>query len=188
MPQRQHTVVLSKARRAGSTERRHVLPDVLAPGLRVVFCGTAAGAVAARVGAPYAGPGNRFWWVLHEIGLTPRELRPQEFRELPRYGIGLTDVAKHASGSDTQPRACGLRRGRGGREGGALRARGSWRSSASAPRRRCWAAPVGYGQQDVADRRQRRVGGAVDVRCGARLWDIGRGGTSLGPGAAASAG
>lgn len=56
--------------------------------------------MAARVGAPYAGPGNRFWWVLHEVGLTPRELAPAEFRELPRHGIGLTDVAKHTSGSD----------------------------------------------------------------------------------------
>jgi TDG/mug DNA glycosylase family protein len=65
-----------------------------------VFCGTAAGAVAARVGAPYAGPGNRFWWVLHETGLTPRLLDAFEFPELPRYGLGLTDVAKHASGSD----------------------------------------------------------------------------------------
>ena len=65
-----------------------------------MFCGTAAGAVAARVGAPYAGPGNRFWWVLHEVGLTPRELAPAEFRELPRYGIGLTDVAKYTSGPD----------------------------------------------------------------------------------------
>jgi TDG/mug DNA glycosylase family protein len=73
---------------------------VLEPGLRVVFCGTAAGAVAARVGAPYAGPGNRFWWVLHEVGLTPRLLAPHEFRELPRHGIGLTDVAKLTSGSD----------------------------------------------------------------------------------------
>jgi TDG/mug DNA glycosylase family protein len=57
--------------------------------------------VAARVGAPYAGPGNRFWWVLHETGLTPRELRPDEFRDLPRFGIGLTDVAKFTSGSDS---------------------------------------------------------------------------------------
>lgn len=73
---------------------------MLEPGLSVVFCGTAAGAVAARAGAPYAGPGNRFWWVLHEVGLTPRELAPSEFRELPRHGIGLTDVAKHTSGSD----------------------------------------------------------------------------------------
>jgi double-stranded uracil-DNA glycosylase len=53
------------------------------------------------VGAPYAGPGNRFWWVLHETGLTPRELRAEEFRDLPRYGIGLTDVAKYTSGSDS---------------------------------------------------------------------------------------
>jgi double-stranded uracil-DNA glycosylase len=56
--------------------------------------------VAARVGAPYAGPGNRFWWALYETGLTPRELRPDEFRDLPRFGIGLTDVAKYTSGSD----------------------------------------------------------------------------------------
>ena len=74
---------------------------MLEPGLRIVFCGTAAGAVAARVGAPYAGPGNRFWWVLHETGLTPRRLAPAEFRTLPRYGIGLTDVAKFTSGSDS---------------------------------------------------------------------------------------
>ena len=57
--------------------------------------------MAARVGAPYAGPGNRFWSVLHETGLTPRELRPDEFRGLQRFGIGLTDVAKFASGSDS---------------------------------------------------------------------------------------
>jgi double-stranded uracil-DNA glycosylase len=82
--------------------RRHVLPDVLEPGLAIVFCGTAAGAVAARVGAPYAGPGNRFWWVLHEVGLTPTVLDPQEFRELPRFGLGLTDAAKHVSGSDAR--------------------------------------------------------------------------------------
>ena len=53
------------------------------------------------MGAPYAGPGNRFWSILHETGLTPRLLQAQEFRDLPRYGIGLTDVAKFASGSDS---------------------------------------------------------------------------------------
>ena len=74
---------------------------MLEPGLRIVFCGTAAGAVAARLGAPYAGPGNRFWWVLHATGLTPRELHPAEFRELPRHGLGLTDVAKFTSGPDS---------------------------------------------------------------------------------------
>jgi TDG/mug DNA glycosylase family protein len=77
-----------------------VLPDVLAPGLRVVFCGSAAGTVSARRGAYYAHPQNRFWATLHEVGLTPRLLVPEEFRTLPLYGIGLTDLAKHVSGSD----------------------------------------------------------------------------------------
>ena len=78
-----------------------ILPDVLEPGLRVVFCGTQAGAASARRGAYYAGPGNKFWPVLHEIGLVPVRLRPEEFRTLPRYGIGLTDVAKRTSGPDS---------------------------------------------------------------------------------------
>ncbi|KRE24148.1 hypothetical protein ASE66_02495 [Bosea sp. Root483D1] len=79
----------------------HVLPDVLGPGLRVVFCGTQAGSVSARRGAYYAGPGNRFWPTLFETGLIPLQLGPADFRELPRYGIGCTDVAKWTSGPDT---------------------------------------------------------------------------------------
>ena len=78
----------------------HVLPDVLGPGLRVVFCGSAAGAVSARAGAYYAGPGNRFWPTLHRVGLTPRLLAPAEFPTVLRYGIGLTDLCKTESGAD----------------------------------------------------------------------------------------
>lgn len=78
-----------------------ILPDVLKPGLRVVFCGTQAGAASARRGAYYAGPGNKFWPVLHQIGLVPVRLLPEDFRTLPRYGIGLTDVAKRTSGPDS---------------------------------------------------------------------------------------
>ncbi|MEQ9641346.1 MAG: mismatch-specific DNA-glycosylase [Alphaproteobacteria bacterium] len=73
---------------------------MLAPGLRVVFCGSAVGAVSAKVGAPYAGPGNKFWPMLHKTGLTPRLMRPDEYLELPGFGIGLTDLAKHYSGAD----------------------------------------------------------------------------------------
>ena len=83
------------------TVEKTVLPDVLMPGLRVVFCGTQAGAASARRGAYYAGPGNRFWATLHEIGLTPRRLAPEEFPALPGFGIGLTDVAKTTSGPDS---------------------------------------------------------------------------------------
>lgn len=79
-----------------------VLPDVLLPGLRVVFCGTAAGTRSAESGTYYAHPGNRFWWALHASGLTPRQLRPEEFPLLPQFGIGLTDVAKHHHGNDDQ--------------------------------------------------------------------------------------
>jgi double-stranded uracil-DNA glycosylase len=77
------------------------LPDVLSPGLRVVFCGTAAGTTSARVGAYYAGRGNKFWATLGKVGLTPRQLRPHEFRQLLDYGIGLTDLAKEVSGPDS---------------------------------------------------------------------------------------
>ncbi len=79
-----------------------VLPDVLELGLRIVFCGSAAGKKSAQVGAYYAGPGNRFWDVLYRVGLTPRRLAPQDFRIVTRFGFGLTDVAKAASGADHQ--------------------------------------------------------------------------------------
>lgn len=60
-----------------------VLDDVLLAGLDIVICGTAAGHTSARTGRDYAGPGNQFWAALHVTGLTPRQLRPTEFRELP---------------------------------------------------------------------------------------------------------
>jgi double-stranded uracil-DNA glycosylase len=80
----------------------HVLPDVLPQGLRIVFCGTAAGTVSAARGAYYAHPQNRFWSALYAVGLTPRLLRPEQFAELPQWGIGLTDIAKHVSGMDRE--------------------------------------------------------------------------------------
>ena len=77
-----------------------ILEDVLRPGLRVVLCGSAAGRVSAAVGLPYAGPGNKFWQILHASGLTPELLGPERFRELADHGIGLTDLCKTASGAD----------------------------------------------------------------------------------------
>lgn len=79
-----------------------VLPDVLAPNLKIVFCGTAAGNESARQGAYYAHPGNKFWRTLFAIGLTPRLLLPREFPEVLTYGVGLTDLAKFVSGNDDQ--------------------------------------------------------------------------------------
>jgi TDG/mug DNA glycosylase family protein len=78
----------------------HVLPDVLESNLKVVFCGIATGTTSARVSAYYAGPGNKFWKTLYTVGLTPHQLRPEEYTTLPQYGIGLTDLAKYTSGPD----------------------------------------------------------------------------------------
>lgn len=79
-----------------------ILPDVLQPGLRLVFCGTAAGRRSAADGAYYAHPGNFFWRTLYAVGLTPRLYAPAEFMQLPALGIGLTDLAKRHSGNDDQ--------------------------------------------------------------------------------------
>jgi TDG/mug DNA glycosylase family protein len=79
-----------------------VLPDVLQPGLRIVFCGTAAGSASARARAYYAGPGNAFWPTLHATGLTPVQLEPEEFGRLPEFGLGLTDICKVLHGSDAE--------------------------------------------------------------------------------------
>lgn len=79
-----------------------ILPDVLQPGLALVFCGTAAGRRSAEQGAYYAHPGNLFWRTLHAVALTPRLFAPAEFPQLPALGIGLTDLAKHHVGNDNE--------------------------------------------------------------------------------------
>lgn len=82
--------------------REPILPDLLQPGLQLVFCGTAAGRRSAREGAYYAHPGNVFWRTLHAVQLTPRLFTPAEFTLLPALGIGLTDLAKHHMGNDDE--------------------------------------------------------------------------------------
>jgi double-stranded uracil-DNA glycosylase len=77
-----------------------ILPDILTENLNIIFCGTAAGTMSAQVSQYYAGHGNKFWPILYEISLTPRLLSPHEFRTLPEYGLGLTDLAQQTSGSD----------------------------------------------------------------------------------------
>jgi double-stranded uracil-DNA glycosylase len=73
------------------------VPDILAPGVRVVFCGINPGQWSARAGAAFANPRNDFWRLLHAAGFTPRQLEPAEQSELLRYGIGLTNAAKRTT-------------------------------------------------------------------------------------------
>lgn len=82
--------------------RGHLVPDVLAPGLRVVFCGTAPSRASAAARAYYAKPGNRFWPALAAAGFTPRRFAPGEYAKLLELGIGLTDLCKGHSGNDDE--------------------------------------------------------------------------------------
>jgi double-stranded uracil-DNA glycosylase len=69
------------------------IPDVLAPGLRVLFCGINPGRVSAAAQAHFANPRNDFWRLLHAAGFTPRLLEPAEQFELLTYGVGVTNAA-----------------------------------------------------------------------------------------------
>jgi len=68
------------------------LPDVIAPGLDVLFCGINPSLLSAERGHHFARPGNRFWPALHRGGLTPRLLTPDEDALLPGFGLGVTNV------------------------------------------------------------------------------------------------
>jgi TDG/mug DNA glycosylase family protein len=73
------------------------LPDVMRPGLRVLFCGINPGLMSAATGHHFARPGNRFWPALHQSGFTPRQLKPAEQGELLEYGLGITNVVDKPS-------------------------------------------------------------------------------------------
>jgi TDG/mug DNA glycosylase family protein len=82
--------------------RAHKLPDVLAPGLEIVFVGTAAGARSAAEGVYYAHPGNKFWRTLKKLKLLPEDFAPGDFAHAPKHGIGFTDMCKVRAGSDAE--------------------------------------------------------------------------------------
>jgi len=75
------------------------LPDIIAPNLRVLFCGINPGLYTAAVGHHFARPGNRFWPALHKSGFTDRLLSPFAERELLKGGIGISNVVPHATAS-----------------------------------------------------------------------------------------
>ena len=71
--------------------------DVIARGLRVLFCGINPGLYSGATGHHFARPGNRFWPTLHQSGFTPRLLHPSEERELLTYGYGITNLVARAT-------------------------------------------------------------------------------------------
>jgi len=75
------------------------LPDVIAPNLRVLFCGINPGLYTAAVGHHFARPGNRFWPALYKSGFTDRLISPFDERELLKLGIGISNVVPYATAS-----------------------------------------------------------------------------------------
>jgi TDG/mug DNA glycosylase family protein len=85
----------TRAELLAAADRR--VEDVIAPGLRVLFCGINPGLYTAWSGHHFAGPGNRFWPALHDAGFTDRRLRPDEERLLLERGCGVTNVVARAT-------------------------------------------------------------------------------------------
>ena len=79
-----------------------MLKDVLDHNLDVVFCGTAKGEASARLGYYYAGPGNKFYGILHSAGFTSDRLLPKDCYDINTYKIGLTDLVHTEAGNDNQ--------------------------------------------------------------------------------------
>jgi len=92
-----------------------LLPDILQPGLSLLFCGINPGVRAAATGHHFEGKNNRFWRTLHLAGFTPEQIRPEDDRTLVQYGCGLTTAVSRAtaradqlSPSEIEAAACGL--------------------------------------------------------------------------------
>jgi TDG/mug DNA glycosylase family protein len=131
--------------------------DVIGPDLRVLFCGINPSLYSAAVGHHFARPGNRFWPALHLAGLTPRRMTPDEDAELPRYGLGITNVVARPTRAAAELSAAELREGAAELTGLVMRFRprvvavlgvGAWRTAFERP-----AAVIG--------RQPERIGGAV---------------------------
>jgi double-stranded uracil-DNA glycosylase len=71
--------------------------DVIAPGLKVLFCGINPGLYTAAIGHHFGRPGNRFWPTLYRAGFTTRLLSPYEERQLLEWGYGITNVVNKAT-------------------------------------------------------------------------------------------
>ncbi len=135
------------------------VPDVIAPGLAVLFCGINPGLYTAAVGHHFARPGNRFWPALHAAGFTDRLLAPHEERHLLDLGYGITNLVPRATATADELTPVEL-------VAGAARLRravAKWRP-------RCLAV-VGVGAYRVAFRRPRAKLGQQDEHIGeARVW------------------
>jgi double-stranded uracil-DNA glycosylase len=106
--------------------RQLTIPDVIAPGLRVLFSGINPGLYSAATGYHFARPGNRFWPALYRSGFTPRQLRPDEQEQLPGLGLGITNIVDRATARADELTAQELRDGGAALLAKAARVRPRW--------------------------------------------------------------
>jgi TDG/mug DNA glycosylase family protein len=105
-------MILGKPNRAQVLAARgKTIPDVIAPGLRVLFCGINPSLYSAAVGHHFARPGNRFWPALHAAGFTDRLLAPGEQRLLLEHGYGITNLVDAATASADELTPAALKAG-----------------------------------------------------------------------------
>jgi TDG/mug DNA glycosylase family protein len=88
------------------------IPDLVGPGLRVLFCGINPGQRSGELGLHFARAGNRFWKLLHAAGFTDRVLAPSEQGSLPARGIGITNLVERVTVAASDLRREELRAGR----------------------------------------------------------------------------
>ncbi len=135
------------------------VPDVIAPGLRVLFCGINPGLYSGATGHHFARPGNRFWPVLHRAGFTARLLAPWDERELLDSGYGITNLVARATATAAELEPTEFL-------AGALRLERKVKRY-----RPKWVAVVGIGAYRTAFRRPKAVIGPQEEHLGpARLW------------------
>jgi len=87
------------------------IPDLIAPGLDVLFCGINPGLYSAAIGRHFGRPGNRFWPALHRGGFTPRLFQPADQDQLLALGLGITNVVDRGSARADELTAAELRAG-----------------------------------------------------------------------------
>lgn len=75
----------------------NLVPDIIKPSLNILFVGFNPGLRSAETGHHFAGYSNRFWRLLAESGLTPRQLKPEEGNDLLDYGYGITNIVARPS-------------------------------------------------------------------------------------------
>ncbi len=135
------------------------VPDVIAPGLRVLFVGINPGLYSAAIGHHFGKPGNRFWRALHTAGFTPRQFAPCEERELLTWGLGITNLVARATARADELAQSELIEGRHLLEE---------KTRAFAPR---WVAVLGMGAYRTAFQRpEASVGLQNTLLGGARVW------------------